>query len=50
MFVDCQNFAGDLFSWVIGSLTFHVRQFITLLNLPRELNSWVRVTHEIHEQ
>ena len=34
--MDCQNFAGDLFSWVIGLLNYNVRQFITLLKLPRD--------------
>ena len=46
MFVDCHNFAG---SWVIGFLHNNARQFITLLNLPGDENSWVRVTNEIHE-
>ena len=41
---------GDVISWVIGLLHYnYTGQFITLLNVRRDVNSWVRVTPEILE-
>ena len=39
--MDCQNFAGDVISWVIGLLNYNVRQSITLLKLPRDVGKGV---------
>ena len=45
--VDCQNLdRGSVISWVTGSLTYNARQFITLLNVCGNVNSWVSVPHE----
>ena len=33
----------------IGLLYENARQFITLINIRGDINSWVRVTHETHE-
>ena len=40
---------GDVISWVTGFRHYNARQFITSLNVCGDVNSWVRVTHEIHE-
>ena len=40
---------GDVISWVTGLLHFSARQFMTLLNVCGDINSWVSVTHKIHE-
>ena len=33
---------GDVISWVTGLLHYNARQFITLLNIRWDVNSWVR--------
>ena len=40
---------GKVISWVTGLLHYNARQFITLLNVHGDINSWVGVTHKIHE-
>ena len=40
---------GNEILWVTGLLHNNARQFISLLNVLGDVNSWVRVTHEIHE-
>ena len=35
--------------WVTALLHYNASQFITLLNVPGDVNSLVRVTHKIHE-
>ena len=40
---------GDIFSWVTGLMHYNARQFNTLFKVHGDANSWVRVTHEIHE-
>ena len=42
-------FLWDVISWVNGLLHYIVRWFITLLHIHGEVNSWIRVTHNIHE-
>ena len=46
-----QNFLvrGAVISWVTGFRHNIARQFTTSLNFCGDVNSWVRVTHEIHE-
>lgn len=51
MFVDCRNPAG---SWErnFGGKGFFVLQCKTIhyiVNVSGNINSWLRVTHEIHE-
>ena len=44
-------FCGDVI-WRLTDLlhyNYYARQFITLLNVGGDFNSWVRVTHKIHE-
>ena len=38
---------GDVISWITGLLHYNTRQFISLLNICGDINSWVRVSHEI---
>ena len=38
---------GDVISWVTGLLHYNARQFITLLNVCKDVNLWVSVAHEI---
>ena len=49
IFVDRQNLAGSCgrILWVTGLLHYNSRQFITLFR--GDMNSCLRVTHEIHE-
>ena len=51
MCVDCQILlvCEDKISWVTGLLHYNERQFISSLNHHRDVNLWVRLTHEIHE-
>ena len=55
LFVVCVNvkkqllFRRDIISWVTGLLHFNTRQFITLLNVSEDVNSWLRVPYEVHE-
>ena len=51
MFVDSQNLASSwgLNLWITGFGCYNARQFITSLNVSGDVNSRVRVTHEIHE-
>ena len=40
---------GDVISWITGLLHYNTRQFISLLNICGDMNSWIRVSHGIHE-
>ena len=52
MFVDCSNFADSWGRYSEGnwSVALHARQFVTLLSVNGNLNMWVRVSKETHEQ
>ena len=46
-FEDCQK--RDVIFWVIGLKHYNAGQFITLLNIRGDVNSWVRENQKIHE-
>ena len=40
---------GDVISWVIGLRHYNASQLITSLNVRGDVNSWVRMTDEMHQ-
>ena len=49
MFVDYQKIVCSWGSDFTDLLHYNARQFISLLNFCGDVNSWLRGTHEIHE-
>ena len=43
------KFCWFVISWITGLLLYNARRTITLFDFRGDVNSWVRVTHEIHE-
>ena len=41
---------GDVISCATGLVHYKARQFNTLLNVRRDVNSWMRVTDKINKQ
>ena len=52
MFVDCSNFDDSCGRYSEGNLSvaLNARQFVTLLSVHGNLNTWVRVSKKTHEQ